>query len=87
MLDEIDQELLRQCEMNPGQTVATIISPLLRTRKERTPYDRIIAVEATHLIVTDRIPENKVSVSPTEESKAAIIGWADPAPSKEADLL
>ena len=54
MLDEIDQELLRQCEMNPGQTVATIISPLLRTRKERTHYDSIIALEAKHLIVIDR---------------------------------
>ena len=33
MLDEIDQELLRQCEMNPGQTVATIISPLLNCER------------------------------------------------------
>ena len=59
MLDEIDQELLRQCEENPGQTVAAIISPLLGTRKERTLHDRIAALEAKQLIVIDRIPKNK----------------------------
>ena len=87
MLDEIDQELLRQCEENPGQTVATIISPLLGTRKERTLYDRIAALEAMQLIVIDRSIKNKASVTLTEEGKAAIIGRADPAPHKEADLL
>ena len=84
MLDEIDQELLRQCEENPGQTVATIISPLLRTRKARTLYDRIAALEAKHLIVIDRTIKNKASVILTEEGKAAIIGRADPVPQKEA---
>ena len=87
MLDEIDQELLRQCEKNPGQTVAAIISPLLGTRKERTLYDRIAALEAMQLIVIDRSIKNKASVILTEEGKAAIIGRADPAPQKEADLL
>jgi hypothetical protein len=87
MLDEIDQELLRQCEENPGQTVATIISPLLRTRKERTLYDRIAALEAEQLIVIDRSIKNKASVILTEEGKAAIIVRADPAPQKDADFL
>jgi hypothetical protein len=85
-LDDIDIALLQQCEQKPCQSVATIISPLLGTRKERTLYDRIVALEEKKLIAIDRTQKTLACVRLTEQGKAAIMGRADPTPQKEADL-
>jgi len=87
MLDEIDLDLLGQCAQNPGQSLKNAIAPLLKCRRVRTLYDRMKALEAQGFIVIDRSQKKHTQVRITEKGKAAIIGRADPAPQKEADLL
>lgn len=74
MLDEIDIELLKQTSQNPGQPFSNAVKPLLVKRKERTLYDRLIALEKQELIEVDR-SKKKVALSTiTEKGKAAIKG-------------
>ena len=72
MLDEIDLALLAQCKQNPGHPIINTITPLLGTRKVRTLYDRVRALEAQQLICVDRSQKKVALVTITEDGKAII---------------
>ena len=74
MLDKIDIELLEQCKQNPGQPLINAIKPLLGSRKIRTLYDRMRALEAQQFVWVDRSQKKVYLATITEKGKAVIIG-------------
>ena len=74
MLDIIDIELLEQCKQNPGQPIINAIKPLLGSRKIRTLYDRMRALEAQQFVWVDRSQKKVYLATITEKGKAVIIG-------------
>jgi hypothetical protein len=81
MWDEIDIELLQQCNQNPSQPLADSVKPLLGKRSRRRLYYRLFVLEAQQLIAVDRSSEKGVALATiTEKGKAAITGREDIAP-------
>jgi hypothetical protein len=82
MLDDIDIELLKQTSQNPGRPLSNSVKPLLEKRKERTLYDRLVALEKEHLIEVNRSLKNVALATITEDGMAAIKGRERPVSSE-----
>ncbi|OPY54683.1 MAG: hypothetical protein A4E48_00262 [Methanosaeta sp. PtaU1.Bin060] len=52
--DDIDIELLKRCQENPGSPLAEIFEPFLIKLSERALYNRLFQLEAHRFICVDR---------------------------------